>query len=147
MFDQTQGRNKPIRSDYIYPHDSAEFETKSRALIRRRLKPLFDTNKTAAAQAKKSIERRTWNGEWVGERLLAGKTAGAIFPASSLSPTRSLLRRLILTDSEERKETARSKSCNVLWSCDSVTLWLCDPVTLWPCDPVTLWPCDSLYVV
>ena len=52
LFDKTQGKNKPIRSDYIYPHNSVEFETRYRALIRRRLKPLFDTNKLAAAQAK-----------------------------------------------------------------------------------------------
>ena len=51
LFKQTQGRNKPIRSDYIFPCDSAEFETRYRALIRRRLKPLLDTNKPAAAQA------------------------------------------------------------------------------------------------
>ena len=55
LFDQTQGRNKPIRSDYIYPCDSAEFETIYRGLIRRRLKPLYDTNKPAAAQATTSV--------------------------------------------------------------------------------------------
>ena len=47
LFEQTQGRNKPIRSDYIFPCDSAEFETRYRALIRRRLQPLFDTDKPA----------------------------------------------------------------------------------------------------
>ena len=51
QFDQTQGRNKPIRSDYI-SCDSAAFETRYLALIRRRLKPLFDTKKPAAEQAK-----------------------------------------------------------------------------------------------
>ena len=58
LFDQTQGRNKPIRSDCIYPCDSAEFETRYRALIRKRLKPVFDTKKPAAAQA--TFLRSTW---------------------------------------------------------------------------------------
>ena len=47
---QKQANQKRL---YIYPYpcDSAEFETRYRALIHRRLKPLFDTNKPAAAQA------------------------------------------------------------------------------------------------
>ena len=41
LFEQTQGRNKLIRSNYIFSCDSVEFETRYRALIWRRLKPLF----------------------------------------------------------------------------------------------------------
>ena len=41
LFDQTQGRNNSIRNDYIYPCDSARFETRYRALIRRLWKPTY----------------------------------------------------------------------------------------------------------
>ena len=42
----------PSSEQTIYPCDSAEFEIRYHALIRRRFKPLFDTNKPAAAQAR-----------------------------------------------------------------------------------------------